>query len=117
MLRIFWLLPGKSHMTEEEMMNKQESRYANTTSLMDEALLLLLEEKEFDRITVKELCQKTGVNRTTFYLHYDNMNDLLDETVEMINERFRESYGIQWYISRIDDEHSKALSEKMENRI
>ena len=50
-------------------MNKQESRYAYTASLMDEALLLLLEEKEFDRITVKELCQKAGVNRTTFYLH------------------------------------------------
>ncbi len=58
---------------------------------MDEALLLLLEEKDFDRITVKELCQKAGVNRTTFYLHYENMNDLLDETVELINDRFKES--------------------------
>ncbi|HQO56729.1 MAG TPA: TetR/AcrR family transcriptional regulator [Clostridia bacterium] len=72
-------------------MNKQESRYAGTASLMDEALLLLLEQKDFDRITVKELCQKAGVNRTTFYLHYQNMNDLLEETVEMINRRFRES--------------------------
>lgn len=72
-------------------MNKQESRYANTASLMDEALLLLLEQKDFDRITVKELCQKAGVNRTTFYLHYENMNDLLEETVDLISERFKES--------------------------
>ena len=72
-------------------MNKQESRYANTASLMDEALLLLLEQKDFDRITVKELCQKAGVNRTTFYLHYESMRELLEETVEMINERFKES--------------------------
>ncbi len=72
-------------------MNKQESRYFYTASLMDEALLLLLEQKEFDRITVKELCQKAGVNRTTFYLHYEGMNDLLDETVSMINERFKAS--------------------------
>ena len=72
-------------------MNKQDSRYANTASLMDEALLLLLEEKDFDRITVKELCGKAGVNRTTFYLHYENMNDLLEETVDMINERFKKS--------------------------
>lgn len=75
-------------------MNKQESRYAYTASLMDEALLLLLEEKEFDRITVKELCQKAGVNRTTFYLHYENMNDLLEETVDRINERFKESLSV-----------------------
>ena len=72
-------------------MNRQESRYAYTASLMDEALLLLLEEKDFDRITVKELCQKAGVNRTTFYLHYETMNDLPEETVGLINERFKES--------------------------
>ncbi len=72
-------------------MNKQESKYTNTAALMDEALLLLLEQKEFDRITVKELCQRAGVNRTTFYLHYENMNDLLEETVDLINHRFKES--------------------------
>ncbi|MCR5073880.1 MAG: TetR/AcrR family transcriptional regulator [Clostridiales bacterium] len=72
-------------------MNKQESRYFNTASLMDEALLLLLEQKDYDRITVKEVCQKAGVNRATFYLHYESMNDLLEETVSMINERFKNS--------------------------
>lgn len=74
-------------------MNKQESRYANTASLMDEALLLLLEQKDFDQITVKELCQRAGVNRTTFYLHYENMNDLLEETVDRINDRFKELFA------------------------
>ncbi len=61
---------------------------------MDEALLLLLEQKDFDRITVKEHCQKAGVNRSTFYLHYGGMNDLLEETVEMINNRFKESLSV-----------------------
>ena len=91
MRRIFLLLPGRSQKNEEKRVNKQESKYANTASLMDEALLLLLEQKEFDQITVKELCQKAGVNRTTFYLHYETMNDLLEETVDMITERFKES--------------------------
>lgn len=72
-------------------MNKQESKYFNTASLMDEALLLLLEEKDYDRITVKEVCKKAGVNRTTFYLHYESMNDLLEETTAMINDRFKKS--------------------------
>lgn len=58
---------------------------------MDEALLLLLEQKDYDAITVKEICQKAGVNRSTFYLHYETMNDLLEETVGMINGRFKAS--------------------------
>lgn len=72
-------------------MNKQESKYQYTASLMDEALLLLLEQKEYDAITVKEVCQKAGVNRSTFYLHYETMNDLLEETVALINDRFKAS--------------------------
>ena len=72
-------------------MNRQESKYQYTASLMDEALLLLLEQKEYDSITVKEVCQKAGVNRSTFYLHYESMNDLLEETVGMINDRFKAS--------------------------
>lgn len=74
-------------------MNRQESKYFVTASLMDEALLILLEQKDFDRITVKELCRKAGVNRTTFYLHYDNMNDLLEETVASINDGFKKSFA------------------------
>lgn len=69
-------------------MNKQESKYQYTASLMDEAFLLLLEQKEYDTITVKEICQKAGVNRSTFYLHYETMNDLLEKTVGMINDCF-----------------------------
>ena len=72
-------------------MNKQESKYQYTASLMDEAFLLLLEQKDYDLITVKEVSQKAGVNRSTFYLHYESMNDLLEETVGMINDRFKSS--------------------------
>ena len=72
-------------------MNKQESKYEYTASLMDGALLLLLEQKEYEAITVKEVCEKAGVNRSTFYLHYETMNDLLEETVGRINDRFKAS--------------------------
>ena len=47
-------------------MNKFESKYQNTARLMDEALILLLEDKDFEYITVKEICRKAGVNRSTF---------------------------------------------------
>lgn len=64
---------------------------------MDEAFLLLLEKKDYDRITVKEICEKAGVNRTTFYLHYESVNDLLEETISMINKRFTDSLStVDW---------------------
>ncbi len=69
-------------------MNKSESKYFNTAVKMDEAFLKILSKKEFDYITVKEICKEAGVNRTTFYLHYESIVDLLDETLDYIGEKF-----------------------------
>ncbi len=69
-------------------MNKSESKYFSTASKMDEAFLLILEKKEFAYITDKEICELAGVNRSTFYLHYETMADLLSESVIHMNEQF-----------------------------
>lgn len=74
-------------------MDKYKSKYLNTALYMDEALLALLESKDYEYITVKEICQKAGVNRTTFYLHYETIDDLLKETIEMVNSRFYNLFG------------------------
>lgn len=82
-------------------MNKSESKYFNTACLMDEALLCLLEKKDFEFITVKEICKKAGVNRSTFYLHYENTDDLLTETNNYLNNKFFDTYK-QKGIDKID---------------
>ena len=69
-------------------MNKSESKYFNTALRLDEALIALLEKKDLEYITVKEICHQAGVNRSTFYLHYETIADLVEETLEMINQRF-----------------------------
>ena len=74
-------------------MTKSESKYFNTALLMDEALILLLEKKDWEFITVTEICKKAGVNRSTFYLHYETMDDLLLETTEMIGKRFNDAFS------------------------
>ena len=73
-------------------MNRFESKYFNTASWMDEALLILLEKKEFDYITVNEICKQAGVNRSTFYLHYESTSDLLEECIENMNKNFLNSF-------------------------
>lgn len=88
-------------------MNKNESRYYNTALLMDEALLLILENKEYEFISVKEVCAKAGVNRSTFYLHYETMDDLLNETLEMVNDKF---------LSAFKNDSKKPIVESIKNK-
>ena len=72
-------------------MTRPESKYFATAARMDEAFLALLEEKDFAYITVKEICEKAGVNRSTFYLHYETVNDLLTESARYIFDQFVEA--------------------------
>ena len=75
-------------------MNKNESKYFNTAIKMDEALITLLEKKDFEYITIKEICDTAGVNRSTFYLHYENTSDLLKETTRYIIDKHLAYYEI-----------------------
>ena len=75
-------------------MNKNESKYFNTAIRMDEALIMLLEKKDFEYITIKEICDAAGVNRSTFYLHYENTSDLLKETTRFVIDKHLSYYEI-----------------------
>ena len=86
-------------------MNKSESKYFNTALLMDRALIKLLGEKGLEYISVKEICEKAGVNRSTFYLHYETIGDLLEETIEYIHNQFLASFDIapEQFIGQIEN--------------
>ena len=73
-------------------MNKSESKYFNTATKMDLALISLLKKKPFEYITVSEICEVAGVNRSTFYLHYETISDLLNETVKYLINDFRSCF-------------------------
>ncbi len=74
-------------------MNKAEGKYFHTAKKMDEAFLKLLYKKDFEYITVKEICEKAGVNRSTFYLHYESIDDLVLECNEYIINKFTNDIG------------------------
>lgn len=75
-------------------MNKAESKYFNTAVKFDKALLSLLEQKPFEYITISEICEEAGVNRSTFYLHYENTSDLLIETTQHILDCFLSYFSV-----------------------
>lgn len=49
-----------------------------TRQLLHNAFLELLAEKPVQKVSVVELCQRAGVNRGTFYLHYHDVYDLME---------------------------------------
>lgn len=75
-------------------MNKSESKYFNTAIRFDKALLSLLEKKAFEYITISEICGEAGVNRSTFYLHYENTCDLLEETIKYVMDNFVSYFSV-----------------------
>lgn len=76
-------------------MNKSESKYFNTAIKMNDALVTLLARKPFEYITVSEICKEAGVNRSTFYLHYENTLDLLSETTKRMMDSFLSYFPVE----------------------
>lgn len=73
-------------------MSKSESKYLNCEKLMNEALAILINKTPYEYIKVKDVCSKAGVSRSTFYLHYDSLDDLLNETIDNLNKNFFKAF-------------------------
>jgi len=56
---------------------KADRRSRRTRRLLAEALISLLPEKRYDRITVQDIIDRADVGRSTFYAHYRDKEDLL----------------------------------------
>lgn len=69
------------------MENKNvDRRIIRTKQVIRDALVTLIEEKGFDALTVKDITQRANINRGTFYLHYRDKFDLLEQTVTGLAE-------------------------------
>lgn len=82
-----------------------------TESLIRQAFTALLVEKPIQHITVKELCQRAGINRSTFYAHYVDIYDLLAKLEEDMVEDFRQALEL---LLKTGEAPSSALDAEME---
>jgi AcrR family transcriptional regulator len=64
-----------------------DPRILRSRRMLMEALLKLLNHKEFDDISIQEIADEATLNRATFYLHYPDKNALLQA---MTAARFRD---------------------------
>lgn len=57
-----------------------DRRIAKTRHAIRDALVTLIKEKGFDALTVRDIVVRANINRGTFYLHYKDKFDLLEQT-------------------------------------
>ncbi|MEN7392514.1 TetR-like C-terminal domain-containing protein [Bacillus licheniformis] len=67
-------------MTEQ----KKDRRVKRTKKMIRDALSELMKNKAFEEISVTDITKKADINRGTFYLHYEDKYDLLDQSEEEI---------------------------------
>ncbi|MCQ2529786.1 MAG: TetR/AcrR family transcriptional regulator [Lachnospiraceae bacterium] len=70
-------------------MGKEDLRVIKTLDSIDKSLLENLKKMPFNKITVEALCSKARINRTTFYKHYSDKYELLDNYLSRVLEEFR----------------------------
>ncbi|UQS84209.1 TetR/AcrR family transcriptional regulator [Bombilactobacillus thymidiniphilus] len=63
-------------------MKSNTSRYKRTQVALQDSLILLLQKRHLDEITIKSLCDQAGINRSTFYDHYRNIMEVLSEIMD-----------------------------------
>ncbi len=60
---------------------KLDPRVVRTRQMLRDALVSLIEEKGFDALTVQDITDRAELNRATFYLHYRDRQDLLENSL------------------------------------
>ena len=56
---------------------KNNSRYKANSEKIETAFLTLILNHKYEDITISDICKQADVNRSTFYCHYDDINDLI----------------------------------------
>lgn len=69
-----------------------DRRIARTRSALHSALHQKMHEMPWDQISIQQLCDAADVSRSTFYMHFDNKQQLLDFAFVMLEEELKAPY-------------------------
>ncbi len=64
------------------MEHKTDRRSIYTQNAVKDAFLNLIKTTPYDKISVTSICKEADISRTTFYLHFSNVDDVLDRVID-----------------------------------
>lgn len=84
------------------MTKKIDLRILKTKEAIKNTFTKMLLEMPYDKITIKELCERALINRKTFYLHYSSIDDLLEEFQNELTSEYFEKIKDYDHIQNVD---------------
>lgn len=75
------------------MPDRIDKRIVRTRQLIRDSFCRLLEKKPSSQISVTELCNLSGINRNTFYCHYQNTREVLEEMEQEVMSQINDALG------------------------
>jgi AcrR family transcriptional regulator len=69
--------------------SESDPRSIRTSELLRQALISLAAERSFASLTIREVTDLAGLNRTTFYLHYGGLHELLEDCARTLFAQMR----------------------------
>lgn len=70
---------------------KQDRRINRTKKLLLDALTSIMDKKRLKDISIRELCDYADISRGTFYLHYTDINNMVEKIENELLEGLKES--------------------------
>lgn len=61
---------------------KTDRRTLCTLKVIKDTFLKLINNEPYSKITVTEICREANITRSTFYLHYNSISDVLNDTLD-----------------------------------
>ncbi len=112
-------------------MEKNDLRVIKTKNILYSTLLELMKEKQFEEIKVSDICSHALINRSTFYSHYNDKYELLEEYINTLKDSLIEELSknkninntkqyyielIKLFFNHIDEKRNIYISAMINNR-
>lgn len=112
-------------------MEKNDLRVIKTKNILFNTLLELMKEKQFEEIKVSDICSHALINRSTFYSHYNDKYELLEEYINTLKDSLIEELSknkninntkqyyielIKLFFNHIDEKRNIYISAMINNR-
>lgn len=74
------------------MNTKDNASYRRTHQAITDAVVELALDRPINKVSVREVCERAGIHRSTFYLHFSDVYNVLDQTTEELARELIELY-------------------------
>ena len=76
------------------MNTKNNRQFRDSARRMENVMLELMNRLPFEKITVRLICEKAGVNRSTFYAHYTDIYDMVEQMETHLQKELMAQYPV-----------------------